>query len=193
MKKIEVKSYSSFMSLLYAAIILVLGIVMVAYPDYMQQIISYVFGGLLIILAIIKFTWVYFSKKYQEKSGKWDIVIAILCLLIGIGCIFFYDYIESAIRIAVGVAIVFIGINRLINSFKSIKTRMFFPLLVISLLLIGAGVFTICYTNLFILGLGIMLIIYSVLEIIGYICYQFVKPEVVTIKEAEYEIVNKEK
>ena len=193
MKKIEVKNYGSILSLIYAILILALGILLVSYPDESQKFISYVIGGLLIIVAVIKFTWVYFSKKYQEKSGKWDIVVAIISLLLGLACILFYDYIEQAIRIGLGIIVAFIGINRFINSFKSLKTKMFIPLLVMSILLIGAGVFTICYQDLAIIGFGIILIIFGALEIIGYICYQFVKPEQTTIevKEAEYEIVKK--
>ena len=172
MKKIEIKSYQSILSLIYAILILVLGVVLVTYPEESQAFISYVFGGLLIILAVIKFTWVYFSKKYQEKSGKWDIVVAIITL---------------------GMIIIFIGINRLINSFKVLKTKMFIPLLVISLVMIGGGIFTIWYQYLVITGFGIILICYGAVDIIGYILYQFVKPDVTTIKvqEADYEIVEK--
>ena len=193
MKKIEIKSYQSILSLIYAILILVLGVLLVTYPEESQAFISYVFGGLLIILAVIKFTWVYFSKKYQEKSGKWDIVVAIICLLIGLACILFYDYIEQGIRITIGMIIIFIGINRLINGFKVFKTKMFIPLLIISLLMIGTGIFTICYQYLEIIGLGIILIGYGAIDIIGYICYQFVKPEVktVSVAEADYEIVKK--
>lgn len=191
MKKIEIKTYSSVLSLIYSLLILVIGVLFVTYPDEAEWFISYVFGGLLVIIAAIKFTWVYFSKKYQEKSGKWDIVVAIASLLLGIACFFLYEYIEQGIRIGLGLVIVFIGINRLINSFKNIKTKMFLPLLIVATLLIGAGIFTICYQNLVIIGIGIILIIYSVLEIIGYVCYQFVKPEITVIKEAEYEIVEK--
>ena len=191
MKKIEIKSYQSVLSLIYAILVLVLGVVLVTYPEESQAFISYVFGGLLIILAVIKFTWVYFSKKYQEKSGKWDIVVAIISLLIGLACILFYDYIEQGIRITLGMVIIFIGINRLINSFKVFKTKMFIPLLVISLIMIGGGIFTIWYQYLVITGFGIILIVYGVVDIIGYICYQFVKPEITVIKEAEYEIVEK--
>ena len=193
MKKIEIKSYQSILSLIYAILILVLGVVLVTYPEESQAFISYVFGGLLIILAVIKFTWVYFSKKYQEKSGKWDIVVAIIALLLGLACILFYDYIEQGIRITLGMIIIFIGINRLINSFKVLKTKMFIPLLVISLVMIGGGIFTIWYQYLVITGFGIILICYGAVDIIGYILYQFVKPEVTTIKvqEADYEIVEK--
>ena len=114
MKKIEIKSYQSILSLIYAILILVLGVLLVTYPEESQAFISYVFGGLLIILAVIKFTWVYFSKKYQEKSGKWDIVVAIICLLIGLACILFYDYIEQGIRITIGMIIIFIGIKNVL-------------------------------------------------------------------------------
>ena len=191
MKKIEVKTYGSVLSLIYSLLLLVIVVFFVTYPDEAEWFISYVFGGLLVIIAVIKFTWVYFSKKYQEKSGKWDIVVAVVSLLLGIACFFLYDYIEQGIRIGLGLVIVFIGINRLINSFKSLKTKMFLPLLVVAILLIGAGIFTICYQDLVIIGIGIILIIYGVLEITGYVCYQFVKPEVTVIKEAEYEIVEK--
>ena len=70
---------------------------------------------------------------------------------------------------------------------------MFIPLLIISLLMIGTGIFTICYQYLEIIGLGIILIGYGAIDIIGYICYQFVKPEVktVSVAEADYEIVKK--
>ncbi len=193
MKKIEIKSYQNVLSLIYAILILVLGVVLVTYPEESQAFISYVFGGLLIILAVIKFTWVYFSKKYQEKAGKWDIVVAIISLLIGLACILFYEYIEQGIRITLGMIIIFIGINRLINSFKVFKTKMFIPLLLMSLIMIGGGVFTICYQYLEVIGFGIVLICYGAIDIIGYICYQFVKPDVTTVKvqEADYEIVEK--
>lgn len=193
MKKIEIKTYSSPMSLIYSIVYLILGVILFTNPNETASFISYVFGSILIVISVIKFTWIYFSRKYQEKGNKWDFFIAIATLLIGLACLFFYQYIEKAIRFIIGSWILFVGINRLINALKYIKERVFWSLFIVSLLLSGCGIFVIFYSNLLIKGIGLVLIVFSVLEIIGYIFFSQTKPEVIAIKEAEYEEVEQKK
>lgn len=187
-----IKDNKSPLNLLLSIVLLILGIVIFSNPDKAEMVITYVFGGILLLIGVIKLTWFYFSNKYKTERNKWDLVIGIATIVIGLLCMFFYEYIESAIRIIIGSVILFIGILRVISAFKNIKTKMFFPLLGIALILIAGGIFVISYQDLVIKGFGLIFIVYSALEIIGFILNQFIpREELNVIKEAQYEVVEK--
>lgn len=187
-----IKDNKSPLNLLLSIVLLILGIVIFSNPDKAEMVITYVFGGILLLIGVIKLTWFYFSNKYKTERNKWDLVIGIATIIIGLLCMFFYEYIESAIRIIIGSVILFIGVLRVINAFKNIKTKMFFPLLGLALILMAGGIFIISYQDLVIKGFGLIFIIYSALEIIGFILSQFIpREELNVIKEAQYEVVEK--
>jgi uncharacterized membrane protein HdeD (DUF308 family) len=100
------------------------------------------------------------------------ITSATLLLIIAILFLFYSETVEKAIRIVVGFWILFSGINRLINALKMTdKNKKFLSLVIVSILLILIGVYTIVIGDVLLSSIGIILMLYSAIDIIGYIFY----------------------
>ena len=66
----------------------------------------------------------------------------------------------------------FSGINRFIQALAINKrSKKFLPLLIVSLILIAIGIYSIVYGAIWISYLGIIMMVYAALDIIGYIFY----------------------
>lgn len=178
--KIEVKSYSSIGSLISSILFLILGAVMFTNPDEMVTIFSQVLGGIIAVYGFYKCIKNYTEVKKDNSTSSFEMALGIGSIIVGLGFIFLAKVIETLVRFIIGGWILFSGINRLINSiYMSKKSSKFIALFLISLLLIGGGLYTILESNLAFKYIGLVLILYSVLEIIGYI---FNKKEAPTTK-----------
>lgn len=97
-------------------------------------------------------------------------ILGIVLIVIGLVFIFLASVIEALVRLVIGGWILFSGINRLINALSlPKKNSRFAVLLILSLLLIGGGLYTILEANLAFQAIGVVLMIYAFLEIFGYI------------------------
>lgn len=171
--EIKVKSYSSQSSLISSIIYFILGAILFTKAEEVIKFISIAFGVILGVVAVVNFIIFYITFKNVEKeTKKMSLILGIISLIIAIIFIFFSGLVEQIIGILVGGWILFSGIIRFINVLSiNPKNKKFLPLLIVSLLLIGTGIYTIIYGHTVLSIVGIIMIIYSVLEIIGYIFY----------------------
>ena len=168
--KVSYKNYSSILVLISSIIFFILGALMYTKPDTVVIYTTYIIGGLLITIGIFKCIKNYLDVKKDNSTSSSEMVIGITMAVIGIVCIFLAGVIEALVRLILGGWILFAGINRLINVLNlDKKTSNFWVLLILAILLIGGGLYTILEVNLAFQAIGIVLMIYSVLEIIGYI------------------------
>ncbi len=168
--KIEVKSYSNIALLISSIVFFILGAVMFTRPDAIVLVVSYVIGGLIILLGIFNCIKNYIQVKNDNRISSKGMVLGIVLVVVGLVFIFLAGVIEALVRLVIGGWILFSGINRLINAlYLDKKSVNFYVMLVLALLLIGGGLYTILETNLVFKYLGIVLMVYSTLEIIGYI------------------------
>ena len=169
--KIEVKKYSSILSLVSSIIFFILGAVMFTNPGAIVLFVSYVIGGLIIVLGIFKCIKNYLDVKKDNTVSSKPMVVGIILIVIGLVFIFLAGVIEALVRLVIGGWILFSGINRLINVLyiTNKKTSKFWILLAISIILISGGLYTILESNLAFKALGIVLMIYAGVEIFGYI------------------------
>lgn len=184
--KIEVKSYSSITSLISSIIFFILGAIMFTNPDAIVLFVSYVIGGLIIILGLFSCVKNYLDVKKDNTISSRGMVLGIVLIVIGLVFIFLAGVIEALVRLIIGGWILFSGIIRLINTLYLPKnTSKFWILLVLSLLLISGGLYTILETNLAFKAIGIVLMIYAVIEIFGYIFNKKDPMEKETVKSKE--------
>ena len=168
--KIGYKDYSSVFVLISSILFLILGSIMYTKPDAVVIFTTYIFGGLLIIVGLFKCVKNYLDVKKDNNVSSREMVVGIVLSVLGVVCIFLAGVVEALVRLIIGGWILFSGINRLINSFNiDKKSSRFYVSLILSLLLIGGGLYTILEVNLAFKAIGIVLIVYSILEIIGYI------------------------
>lgn len=168
MRQITIKSYETKRSIVTPLIFLVIGVLLLTNPGGIVEFISYIFGGVFLALGIGKM--IMDSKRFDKTSG--DTFYSVIMIVLGVIFIFFSGTIEFIIRLAIGLWIIVnalstiaIGTNMMSIDKKNMGS------LIIGLILLIMGIYTIVVNNLVLQSLGLVITIYAVLEIADYIYY----------------------
>ena len=168
--KIEIKTQNNKKNLLTAIIFLIVGALMLANPNQVVAIISYICGIVLITYGIYACIKNYYDTKEDSTTSSTFLMIGIICLVAGLLFIFLANVIGIALQYVFGAWILFSGINRLIASLQIDKNdNNYIIQLVVAALLIIAGLYTILKSNLALSFVGLIMMIYAVLEIVGFV------------------------
>ena len=168
--KIEIKTKNSKTNLLTALIFLIVGALMLANPNQVVAIISYICGIVLITYGIYACIKNYYDTKADSSTSSTFLMIGITCLVVGLLFIFLANVIGIALQYVFGAWILFSGINRLINALQLDKNdNNYIIQLVVAALLIIAGLYTILKSNLALSFVGLIMMIYAILEIVGFV------------------------
>lgn len=168
--KIEIKNYSNVWSLITSIVFFILGAVMFTNPNAIIVFVSYVIGGLIIIIGLFKCIKNYLDVKKDGTTSSNGMIVGIVLIVIGLVFIFLASVIEALVRLVIGGWILFTGIMRLINAlYLPKRSTKFMVILILAILLIGGGLYTILETNLAFQAIGMVLMIYAALEIFGFI------------------------
>lgn len=171
LKKVNIIDYSENTSLLSSIMFLILGCVLFTNPGGIVEFISYILGGILIIIGVINYLSYRKTYKNLNIANNSLLVTSIILIILGIISIICSGVIESLVRLIIGSWVLYSGIMRLI-SVLNFRQNSFITRLIISLLLIICGLYIILKTNLVFKFIGLALIFYSILEIIGFIFYK---------------------
>ena len=168
--KIKVSAYTNVMLLISSVVLFILGAIIYSNPDTVVLVVTYVIGGLIALLGVFSCIKNYIEVKKDNTTSSIGMVIGILMIVVGLIFIFLGGVIETLIRFIIGGWILICGITRLANALMlEKKDTNFFVLLVLSLLLIAGGLYTILRTNLAFKAYGLVLMVYSIVEIFGYV------------------------
>ncbi len=185
MKKIEVKTYNMGESLLNAILFFILGIILFTNPNGVVKFVIYILGAFSILIGIFKLL-VYYQTS-QFNPNKKEIINGMIYMLIGmitiICSIVFFDAIETVLRLTVSIFLLYVGINRLINTFKQPKGEKIIYF-VNALLIIALAIALAFIQNLPFRIVGLFIIVYSIIEIIGFILCKRKSNIKETVKEA---------
>ena len=168
--KTKIKNYSNTLSLIYSILYFILGAIIFTKPEIIILFISYVIGGIFIIIGIFKCIKNYLDIKKDNNISSKEMITGIILVILGSVFILLAGVIEALVRLIIGGWILFSAINRLINSLNiknRTKTKVIY--IILSFIIIGVGLYTILESNLAFKTIGLLLIIYSIIEIIGYI------------------------
>ena len=169
--EIKIKSYSSQSSLLSSILFFILGAILFTSADKLLNIISIIIGTLFATAATISLI-IYFiqARKLGGIPKRGNLTFGIVSLILAIIFIFFSNIVEQAIRFIVGGWILLTGIIRLINVISMPKKdSKFIQLLVVAVLLIFIGIYTIVVEIFGLDIIGIIMMAYAGIEIVGYI------------------------
>ena len=179
--EIKVKSYSTQSSLISSIIFFIIGGILLTNAEHIKNFISIGIGIILAVISIISLVIYYLSRKKEESiQNRKALIYGVVLLILAIIFIFFSSIVEQFIKFIIGGWILFSGIIRLINTLSmNHKNNKFVPLLIVAILLIAVGIYTII-GNLFddiLKAVGIIMMLYSVIEIVGYVFYTKDKQE----------------
>jgi uncharacterized membrane protein HdeD (DUF308 family) len=169
--QIKVQSYSEQSSLISAIIFFIIGGILFWYQDEVIATLSMIVGIVLAVAGVIEIV-IYVINKKKQVDHLADIIRGVIFLGLAVLFIFGKDIIKEVVRFVVGAWIMFSGINRFIQALAINKrSKKFWPLLIVSLILIAIGVYSIVYGSIWISTIGILMMIYAALDIVGYIFY----------------------
>ena len=156
-------------SIVTSLLFLILGICLLVNPAGMVKFITYIIGVIFVVYGSIK---LYNYYKSKETISNIQLTLGITAIVVGIIIMFCNGVIEFVIRLVMGGFILANGINKLIVALISKETNnKWTTLLIISIILIIAGLYMILKSNIVLSSIGIVLIIYSSIDLISYIMY----------------------
>ena len=163
---------SSWVDILVSIIFAIIGIFMIIKNDLAIKIISYVFGGIFIIIGIIKIID-YFLSKGKYDFYNYDLVYGIITIIIGLVIIFCSGLIESIFRIIIAFWIIYSGLIRLSLSLKlhAAQIDMWSLSLILSIIMIIGGLYMFFQSGALILTIGIIILSYSIIDLIESIIF----------------------
>lgn len=163
---------AGYLSFLSSILFLILGILLINNPEQIVQAISYIIGGILIIMGIFRIIS-YFTSKDAYVFYDFNLIYGSLCAILGIIVMVCGKSIASFFGIIIGIWIILSGISRINLSFKikDAGVNYWFVSLLISILILVAGIYIIFVPGTILVTLGFILIIYSIMDIIGNIIY----------------------
>ena len=169
--KVKVLKFPSFNSLVSSILFLLFGILMFINPSWLTQFITYILGGILLTMGI--FNVINYGIRLRKLSHISDsaLTVGIILIIIGIITMFASAFIEVLLRFVIGAVLLFNGLSKLIYSINNPNKLLLLKLLIAILLIVG-GLYTILVANLVFMTIGIIIIFFSVSKIIDYIFSQ---------------------
>ena len=184
--KISIKSYSQQSSLISSIIFFIIGAILFTNAEKVMNVFYIIVGAIMGISAIIALITFYRNKKKYNIFDGANLTLGLIMLAIAILFFFFSSIVEQSIRFLIGAWILFSGINRLISALRlNHKNSRFLPLLIISILIILVGFYTIVFGDVILSTIGVIMMIYAVIEISGYILYKKDEEDVEEKEEGE--------
>lgn len=182
-------------SIIISILFFLLGLILFIDFNKVINFVSYVLGTIIIALGVYKL-WSYYRKKLNNEITDYnEFGFGVVDLILGVLIIVLAEAFTTILRFFVGGYILLAGINRFVQTMSNneLKRNKFISLLIMSIIVIGLGVYTILNKNsLDIIGLLIM--IYSIIEIIESIMFRTSnKKEEINNEVIEIEVVEKKK
>ena len=154
-------------SIISSIIFLILGIVIVCYPEIILTIIAYILGGIFLILGTIKIIGVLLNKESIKMYSN-DIIVGIISIAFGIFVITCSNTIGSFFRIIIGLWIIYNSLTNIVYSFrlKNVDLSIWPVLFIMSIIMFVGGIYVAVNSGTIITTIGIVVIIYSVINLI---------------------------
>lgn len=158
---------AEWINLLSSVIFIIIGIILVKNPEGVLKTVSYIAGGVFLVLGFIRI-FKYLKDKNNNNELYGDIVYALISIITGLIIMFCTSAIEAVFRIIIGVWIIFSGIIRfqLVKKLKEANLKEWIISLVLSIIMILCGLYMIFTPGTVIAIIGAIIITYAVINLI---------------------------
>ncbi len=158
---------SGWVDILVSIIFAIIGIFMIVKTDLAVKIISYILGGMFIVIGIFK-SADYFLSKGKYDFYNYDLFYGIIAIAIGLVTIFCSGLIGTMFRIMIAIWIIYSGLMRLTLSLKlhTAQIDIWKISLIMSIIMIIGGVYMLLQGGTLILTIGIIMLVYSIIDLI---------------------------
>lgn len=148
--------------------VLVFGILLIAWPGLTYYVASVVIGVILIVLGVYRIVN-YFISRGQDNFFDNSLIFGVVSIIIGIAAVCFVGETFNIFRIIVGVWLTFESLVRINTAIKlhAAGLSVWGWVLVVALIMLAAGIFTLFNTELLIQVVGGCMIVAGVVGIVG--------------------------
>lgn len=155
---------SSWTDIVVSFIFILFGLMLITNPDVVVSMISILLAAMFIAIGIFKLIN-YFS---SGKTDNYSFTTAITAMIIGVIILFCSDIILSMFRIIIAIWIIYSGIINLQTTiiWKDFKSRLWLLSLILSILIIGAGIYILANSGAILQTIGTIICVYAVVNII---------------------------
>lgn len=172
----EVKQFSKSY-ILVSAVYIVLGGVLLAWPDTSLKMICYGLGFAMIVLGIT-YGIIFFTKEEHSGFLPMDLVIGIVCLAFGVFILLNPSFLHTVLPFAMGIILLLGAIVKIQNSvnMKRLRYEKWYLVLICAVAIIVLGIVLLC--NIFseekymVLYIGICLIFDGLTNMVSLLCIQ---------------------
>lgn len=128
-----------------AVLCIVLGIVLVVWPDMSMQIACTAIGGVLLVGGVVRLVE-YFVLRDGSMYAQMNLIMGIVLAVVGVWIVLKPDKVLAIIPIIIGIVIVLHGLNNLQQAVTLCKEKYdkWWVALILGLLTVGFGVLLIC-------------------------------------------------
>ncbi len=158
MKVTIIKEKEKETNIISNILMLILGIILTLNANKLITTIFLIIGIIITCLGIISLT-----KYFKDKDNNILLISSISLTAIGLLTTLLASILTNAIQIISGIWLLIIGLNKL---FIYIQTKINIQNLIISIILIILGIYTIFFKNAILIIIGIILIITSIYNIL---------------------------
>ncbi len=149
-------------------ITIILGILLIAWPDVVIKIIAYVVGAFLIIKGAYQ-TINYFVVKGQNDFFNNNLLGGIISLLIGLALMLIGEEIVNVFRIIIGIWMIYESLVRINTAIKlhAVGIPAWKYVMILALMVLVLGVFVTFYSGAVVTLIGWMMILAGIIGIVG--------------------------
>ena len=155
---------SSWTDIVISIIFVIFGVLLVAKPEATVGAISVILGILFIAMGTLKLI------EYYTSDTKEDLLltVALLALIFGLIILFASDSVLAFFRVILGIWIIVTGVMDLqtILIWKQVKSPYWTASLILTILMILAGIIILINQEIVLTAVGILIIVYGILDII---------------------------
>ena len=155
---------SSWTYIVISIIFVLFGALLIAKPEETVGAISIILGILFIAMGVLKLVEYYTA----DTKEDWLLTVALISVVLGIVILFASDAILSVFRVIVGIWIIATGIMDLQTTlvWKEVKSPYWTTAVLLSMLMMLAGIIILVNQNILFTTMGIIIVIYGILDII---------------------------
>ena len=160
---------SSWTDIVISLVFILLGVLLVAKPTQTVGAISIILGVLFIAMGALKLIEYYTSKTKED----WLLTVALVSVIFGIIVLFASDSILAFFRVILGIWIIVTGIIDLqtVLVWKQVKSPYWTVSLLLTILMIFAGIVILINQQIVLTAVGVIIIIYGIFDIIDRIIF----------------------
>ena len=159
---------SAWSAIFESLVTIVLGILLIAWPDTVVKIIAYVVGAFLIIKGAYQVIN-YFIVKGQNDFFNNSLLTGVISLLIGLALLLIGEEIVNVFRIVIGIWMIYEALVRISTSIKlhAANIPAWSYMLILALIMLLLGVFVTFNTGAVVTLIGWMMILAGIIGIVG--------------------------